>query len=151
MTIVPDWFLVRYMYKGHFLRWQNCNMSCMWSVYDIVFCVHPGWEECGSLFISSICWITNNEFSNEIQNPLWNLEIDIDIQKSNLKPEIYVKSSRFWSCICGDMPWHTHEFQWPIAYALDSSGQLVKYAVVQYLFEDGVGILVVTPSHMQKL
>ena len=41
----------------------------------------------------------------------------------------------------------TPEFQRRIAYTLDSSDQVVKYAVVQYLFEDGIEIPVILPPH----
>ena len=41
----------------------------------------------------------------------------------------------------------TPQFQRRISYALDSSKQVVRYAVVQYLFEDGKEIPVVLPPH----
>ena len=41
----------------------------------------------------------------------------------------------------------TPEFQRRISYVLDSSSQLIKYAVIQYLFEDGVEVPVTLPPH----
>ena len=41
----------------------------------------------------------------------------------------------------------TPEFQRRILYALDSRGQIVKYAVIQYLFDEGVEVPVVLPPH----
>ena len=41
----------------------------------------------------------------------------------------------------------TPEFQRRISYVCDSSGQLVKYAVMQYLFDDGTDVPVVVHPH----
>ena len=41
----------------------------------------------------------------------------------------------------------TPEFQRHICYVIDSTGHKVQYAVVQYLFEDGVEVPIVLPPH----
>ena len=41
----------------------------------------------------------------------------------------------------------TPEFQRHICYVLDAAGRTVQYAVVQYLFEDGVEVPIVLPPH----
>ena len=42
---------------------------------------------------------------------------------------------------------HTPQFQRRISYVLDSCSQLVTYAVVQYLFDDGIEVPIVLPPH----
>ena len=41
----------------------------------------------------------------------------------------------------------THEFQRRISYIIDANKQLIKYAVVQYLFDDGKEVPVVVLPH----
>ena len=47
--------------------------------------------------------------------------------------------------------YHRHQgtptFQRRISYVVDSKGQTVQYAVVQYLFEDGCEVPVILPPH----
>ena len=83
---------------------------------------------------------------------MYNLEFDdthSEVLSANLVDERQIAESESTFTLVRIYHHHkaTPEFQRRIAYALDSSGQLVKYAVVQYLFEDGVEIPVVTPPH----
>ena len=45
--------------------------------------------------------------------------------------------------------WHkaTSEFQRRISYVIDSNGRTVQYAVMQYMFENGIDVPVITPPH----
>ena len=85
-------------------------MKCLWH------CI-LGWED---VIVHEQYLQNNNSFSNKIQNPLWNVEIHFEIQKStlksrnpceiqksNLKSEIHVKSSGFRNLIRRDAPWRT--------------------------------------------
>ena len=41
----------------------------------------------------------------------------------------------------------TPKFQWGISYVMDCSNQVVCYAVVQYIFEDGNEVPMILPLH----
>ena len=89
---------------GHVCTQYALRSGELWSACDIVFCVHLGWED---VIVHEQYLQNNNSFSNKIQNPLLNVEIHFEIQKSTLKswnplwnPEIHfeILKSALKSC-----------------------------------------------------